>query len=612
MRDDQAGGDIQHGTPSLAANTASTLANRTGSSMRARPVYQDMVAPCNAACPVGTDVEGALNLLREGRVAEARDLLLRENPMPAVTGRVCDHPCQTACNRAFFDDAVNIHAVERMLGDLEPDVHAPVPARIRKEKVAVVGSGPAGLACAYHLARLGYEVNVFEAEPEPGGALRYGIPEYHLPREVLAREIQRIRSQGVNFHCGVRVGGNLSWKELESHDAIFLASGARVNRPLELAGQDPADVRPGLEFLREAKAGDRGTVGRHVVVVGGTDTAVDCARTALRLGAEPVVICQGTRADLSASTEAFDEAIREGVRFEFQVWPVAVQTSEHAEHEEAIEAIRAMYVEGEGNRPRTRLVSVECVRMRVSEPGPSGERRSVPIPGSNFMLPADTLLTALGEEPDLDFLPSEITRKGYVVKVDEFGRTNHPGFFAGGDITGEARTVAHSLGSGKRAAIGIDRHLREKAGEPVTAADPKALRYGGTGNFSITRWRKDDPVHRTGEVNDVVPFERLNLAHFKSVPGKPDRHRSFEERRSSFAEANLGLTPNEALAEARRCFECGVCNQCELCLIFCPDAAIQRHPDGHGFTLSEQYCKGCGICVAECPRGAKVMTREAP
>ena len=187
MRDDQAGGDIQHGTPSLAANTASTLANRTGSSMRARPVYQDMVAPCNAACPVGTDVEGALNLLREGRVAEARDLLLRENPMPAVTGRVCDHPCQTACNRAFFDDAVNIHAVERMLGDLEPDVHAPVPARIRKEKVAVVGSGPAGLACAYHLARLGYEVNVFEAEPEPGGALRYGIPEYHLPREVLAR-----------------------------------------------------------------------------------------------------------------------------------------------------------------------------------------------------------------------------------------------------------------------------------------------------------------------------------------------------------------------------------------------------------------------------------------
>ena len=610
MHEDQSAGDIVHGVPPIAVSTGSTLANRTGSWKYIRPVYRDMVAPCNAACPVGADVEGCMNLLREGQVAEARDLLLRENPMPAVTGRVCDHPCQTACNRACFDDAVNIHAVERMLGDLEPEVSAPAPARTRKEKVAVVGSGPAGLACAYHLARLGYAVTVFEADPEPGGALRYGIPEYRLPRNVLVREIERIRSQGVELRCGVRVGGNLPWKELESHDAIFLASGARVNRPLELAGQDAADVRPGLEFLRGAKARERGAVGRRVIIVGGTDTAVDCARTALRLGADPVVVCQGSRADLSANAEAVDEALREGVRFEFQAWPVAVQTSPHAENEEAIEAIRTMYVEDEDQRPKARLVGVECVRMQVAEPDPSGARRALPLPGSNFVLPADTLLTALGEEPDFGFLPPEITRKGYVVKVDEFGRTNHPGFFAGGDITGEPRTVAHSLGSGKRAAIGIDRCLRERAGEPVAGTDPRALRFGGTGNFSITRWRGDDPVRRTGEVNEVVPFDALNTAHFVSVPGKPDRHRSFEERRSSFAEANLGLTTNEALAEARRCFNCGVCNQCELCLIFCPDMAIKRHPGGSGFSLSFKYCKGCGICVEECPRGGMTMTRE--
>ena len=608
MRKSQVEGDIKHGVPPIAVSTGSTLENRTGSWKYIRPIYQDMVAPCNAACPVGTDVEGCMNLLREGRVVEARDLLLRENPMPAVTGRVCDHPCQTACNRASFDDAVNIHAIERMLGDLEPEAAAPVPARTRKEKVAVVGSGPAGLACAYHLARLGYQVDVLEAEPEPGGALRYGIPEYRLPRDVLVREIERIRSQRVGIRCGVRVGLDLSWQELRSYDAIFLASGARVSRPLEIAGQDPADVRPGLEFLRGSTDGDRGAVGRRVVVVGGSDTAVDCARTALRLGAEPVVICQGSRADLSANAEAIEEAIREGVCFEFQAWPVAVQTSEHPENEDAMEAIRTMYDEGE--RPKARLVGVECVRMRACEPEPSGARRASPIQGSNFVLPADLLLTALGEEPDLDFLPGEITRKGYVVKVDEFGRTNHPGFFAGGDITGEPRTVAHSLGSGKRSAIGIDRYLREKAGEPVAEADPKALRYGGVGNFSITRWRRDDPVHRTAELNEVVPFERLNMAHFASVPGRPDRHRSFEERRSSFAEANLGLTTNEALAEARRCLDCGVCNACELCLIFCPDIAIKRHPSGQGFSLSYMYCKGCGLCVEECPRGAMAMTRE--
>ena len=198
MRDDEGEGDIQPGVPSIPSCAGSTLASQAGPRKTIRPVYQDMVAPCNAACPVGTDVEGAMNLLREGRVAEARDLLLRENPMPAVTGRVCDHPCQTACNRASFDDAVNIHAIERMLGDLEPEIRAPVPARTRTEKVAVVGSGPAGLACAYHLARLGYAVDVFEADPEPGGALRYGIPEYRLPRDVLVREIERIRSQGVD------------------------------------------------------------------------------------------------------------------------------------------------------------------------------------------------------------------------------------------------------------------------------------------------------------------------------------------------------------------------------------------------------------------------------
>jgi NADPH-dependent glutamate synthase beta subunit-like oxidoreductase len=566
-----------------------------------RPVHRDMVAPCNVACPVGADLEGTMELLRQGRLEEARDLLLRENPMPGVTGRVCDHPCQTACNRASFDEAVNLHAIERVLGDLEPASPAKPPAPRRPEKVAVVGSGPAGLACAYHLARLGYGVEVFEAEAEPGGALRHGIPEYKLPREVLDREIERVRAQGVVIRCGVRAGGNLPWKQLETYAAVFLATGARVNRPLELAGQEDADIRPGLEFLRAATPADHGTLGSRVVVVGGTDTAVDCARTVLRLGAEPVVLCQGSRADLSASAEAVEEALREGVRFEFQTWPVGVRKAGHGENESAMDAIRTLYDEGSAARPRQRLTAVECVRMQA------GGERPVPVPGSGFDIPADLLLTALGEEPDLDFLPGGLGGAGFLVRVDEWGRTSRPGFFAGGDVAGQPRAVAHALGSGKRAAIGIDRALRERAGEALPALAPGSLRPGGTGNPSITRWRGDDPVRRHGAVNEVVPFERLNLAHFAPAPAKPDRHRSFAERRASFAEANLGLTTNEALAEARRCLACGVCNGCDLCLLFCPDAAIGRAEGGDGYVVSDEHCKGCGICVEECPRGAVTL-----
>jgi NADPH-dependent glutamate synthase beta subunit-like oxidoreductase len=572
-----------------------------------RPAHRDAVAPCNAACPLGADLEGALDLMRQGRLDEARDLLLRENPMPGVTGRVCDHPCQTACHRAAFDEAVNLHAIERVLGDLEPAAPPTAPVRRHAEQVAVVGSGPAGLACAYHLARLGYGVEVFEAEREPGGALRHGIPEYHLPREVLEREIERVRAQGVTLHCGVRVGTAVPWTRLDGFDAVFLATGARIARRLELTGEEDADVRPGRELLRGADALARGSLGSQVVVVGGTDTAVDCARTALRLGAEPVILCQGTRADLTASAEAVEEAIREGVRFEFRTWPVGVRTAGHAENEGALEAIRTLYAEGSAARPRRRLTAVECVRMQ-----PGAEAcRPVPVPGSGFLLPADLLLTALGEEPDLDFLPAGVGRLDYVVRVDDCGSTHRAGFFAGGDLTGGPRTVAHSLASGKRAAIGIARYLRGRAGETLPDLDLDRLRPGGRGGVSITRWRGDDPVRRRHPLDEVVPLERLNLAHFATTPGKPDRHRSFAERSSSFAEANLGLTLPEALAEARRCFACGVCNRCDLCLVVCPNSAIGRDPEGDVYVVSPERCRGCGICVAECPRGA-VRLEDCP
>ncbi len=574
--------------PPIAVSNTSTLVNKTGSWKYIRPLYQDRVAPCNAGCPVGIDIEGYMNLLREGRVHEAVELLIRENPMPSVTGRVCHHPCETHCNRRLFDEPVSIHAVERLLGDvfLDGELDIPRPARKRKRKIGIVGSGPAGLACAYHLARLGYPVTVFEAAAEPGGMLRLGIPEYRLPRPVLSREIDRIRAYGVEIQCGMRVGTDLPWKKLADYDAVFVASGAHRGRGLGVEGEKLHGIRAGLEFLKEVNFGARPDLGRRVFVIGGGNTAMDCARTALRLGAEPVVLYRRTRAEMPAIPEEVEEAEREGIGIEFLTAPIAFHAQDGHLH------------------------SVECIKMRLGPPDESGRRRPIPSDEEPFTLPADTVLTAIGEETDLGFLPEEISRQGSVVTVNEFGKTSNPLVYAGGDVVEQPRTVADALGAGKRAAIGIDWYLLLTAGESLETINTDALRYGASGNMSVTSWCDDDPVPRTSPVNEIVPFDDLNMNHFVRAIRNTDRRLSAEDSAGSFREVNIGLGHDLALTEAHRCFNCGVCNRCELCLIFCPDVAITRRSDGLGFDIAMDYCKGCGVCAAECPRGAMTMTRE--
>ena len=286
------------GARDISVSSTTTLVNRTGSWKYIRPVYHDRVAPCNERCPVGIDIEGYMNLLREDRIDEAVDLLLRENPIPAVTGRVCDHPCEQACNRAGLDGAVAVHAVERMLGDRALErPYTPAPLK-QREQVGVVGSGPAGIGCAYHLARLGYEVTVFEAAREPGGMLRLGIPEYRLPRAILDRQIERLRELGIKFVCDVRLGQDLQWNVLSWFDAVFMAPGAHLPRQLGIPGEDHARVRQGLDFLADVNDGQRPGIGRHVLVIGGGNTAMDCARTARRLGAAATVMYRRRRAEM--------------------------------------------------------------------------------------------------------------------------------------------------------------------------------------------------------------------------------------------------------------------------------------------------------------------------
>jgi NADPH-dependent glutamate synthase beta subunit-like oxidoreductase len=602
--------EIVHGVPAVAVTNQSTRVNRTGSWKYIRPIYQDKVAPCNQGCPVAIDIEATMNLVREGQLDQATDLLLRENPFPSVTGRVCHRACEQVCNRASFDQAVSIHGVERVLGDLALERPLPPPApRTRKETVGIIGAGPAGLSAAYHLVRLGYGVTVYEAEDESGGILRYGIPSFRLPREIVKGEIDRIAALGVTIRCGVRIGRDLTFGEVEDrHDAVLVATGAHRSRVLGVEGDHLAGVRSGLGFLAQLNRGVQPRIGRRVVVVGGGPIAIDCALAAVRLGAIVQLVHHGARADLPACLDEVQEAICEGVQFEMHATVTGVLAAPPGEAP-ALDGVEASFGETERATPGPRVGSVRCERLApVPAPGERAAR------ASEFFLEADTVLVALGEEADPRFLPDGILRVGGV-ETDALGATSDPRVFACGELvfaskTATApRTVADAIGSGKRAAIGIDHRLRAAAGESVAAPDPAALRLGPEGSLSMTRWRGDDPVRRAGPANDVVTYAQLNTAHFAHVPRFRDRYMSSDWTRRSFAEANLGLTRDDGVAEARRCFNCGVCNSCEVCLIFCPDAAITRGSDG-GFHLSYKYCKGCGVCAAECPRCAMTMTRE--
>ena len=527
-----------------------TLEKGAGPFRTRRPVYVDLLPPCNHACPAGEHIQAWLALAQAGAFRAAWETLVRDNPLPAVMGHVCYHPCEGACNRAALDAAVNIHAVERYLGDLAAahDWRFTIDKPASGKRVLIVGAGPSGLSAAYHLAGLGHDVEIREAGPVAGGMLHFGIPAYRLPRAGLMTEIDRIAQMGVRITCNHKVEDLLGERDAGGFDAVFVAIGANVGRHTDIPARDAARVLDAVSFLREADAGEAPRLGRRVIVYGGGNTAMDAARTARRLGAdEALIVYRRDRAHMPARAFEADEALEEGVKIK---WLTSIKE-----------------VVGPS-------LTVERMTLDANgRPQPTGEVET---------LAADAVVLALGQETDSSFLrrvPEIDFGADGVVIVDAGMMTGHPGIFAGGDMVPAERTVAAAVGMGKRAARAIDGWLR---GRPYREAVRPAL----------------------------VSFEMLHLPLFTDAMPAAQRTLAAAERVTGFEEVVAGLGADEARREAQRCLSCGNCFECDNCWAACPEDAIEKLGPGRRYRYDYAKCTGCAVCFAQCPCHAIEMVAE--
>ncbi|MES5819838.1 NAD(P)-binding protein [Streptomyces sp. RG80] len=533
----------------ITLDVGSSLANRTGAWRTERPEYVHRLPPCNQACPAGENIQQWLFHAESGDYEAAWRQLMRDNPLPAVMGRICYHPCETACNRVQVDNAVGINAVERFLGDkaIEGGWTIEAPTAGSGKRVLVVGSGPAGLSAAYHLRLLGHEVTIREAQERPGGMMRYGIPRYRLPREVLDAEIDRVLALGIALECGTRVDDVLAAQRDGGFDAVFLAVGAGIGRRTYIPAGDSARILDAVALLGSMEGEVPPLLGRRVAVYGGGNTAMDAARTARRLGAtDAVVVYRRTRDRMPAHDEEVEEALEEGVRMK---WLSTVKDADGAR------------------------LTIE--RMELDDTG-------FPQPTGEFEeLDTDALVLALGQDSDLSLLRDvpELAVEHGMVRVAEGLMTGHRGIFAGGDMVPSERTATVAVGHGKKAARHIDAYLRGTSYTP-------------------------DPKHAPAD------FERLNPWYYADAPASVRPRLELARRVSTFDEVVLGLDESTALFEARRCMSCGNCFECDNCYGVCPDNAITKLGPGRGFAIDLDYCKGCGLCAAECPAGAILMVPE--
>jgi NADPH-dependent glutamate synthase beta subunit-like oxidoreductase len=532
----------------ITLNPGSSLANHTGSWRTSRPVYLDRMPPCNHQCPAGEDIQGWLFHAESGNYEKAWRHLTENNPFPAIMGRVCYHSCEDACNRAKLDAPVGINSVERFLGDeaIKQGWKLAPAAPETGKHVLIVGAGPSGMSAAYHLRRLGHRVTVHDAGPFLGGMMRFGIPKYRLPREVLDAEMQRVVDLGVTVKLNSKIDNIRESMKAGKFDAAFLAVGAHIGKRAMIPSGDAAKIVDAISVLRSMEGEDKPLLGRRVVVYGGGNTAVDVARTVKRMGAEPIIVYRRTRDKAPAHDFEIEEALQEGVMIK---WLSTIKQA--GDHQITVEK---MALDDKGF------------------PQPTGEFET---------LEADSVVLALGQDVDLGLLEGVpgLEVKDGVVKVGTDLMTGHPGIFAGGDMVPAERNVTVAIGHGKKAARHIDAWL-----QAATYVPP--------------------PKH------ELATFERLNAWYYADAPKTMRPMLDIIRRQSTFEEVQGGLDEKTALFEARRCLSCGNCFECDNCYGVCPDNAVIKLGPGKRFQFNYDYCKGCGMCVAECPCGAIRMEAE--
>ncbi len=611
--------------------TGTTEVFKTGTWRAALPQHIRAPSPCRAACPVNGDIAEWIGRARARDFRGAWEILTRHNPFPAIAGRICHHPCEAACNRGGFDEPVAICKLERFVGDvaIEQGWAFEPPVVERAERVAVVGGGPSGLSAAFQLRRRGYRVTLFEAQPELGGLMRYGIPSYRLARSVLDAEIARIVALGVDVRCGEPLASHEEFERLRGEfDAVYLATGAQRTKRLPQLDYAQPWVIDGAEYLARSNAGAPPKLGQRIVVIGGGSAALDAARSARRAGHDVTILALESRAQLPAQGEEVVEAIEEGIAL---VDGAMLVGAAHV-HEKTISAdapvsppfekggpggicplggaeevppaplyeggvqgatpyergVKARNADGaflaaRQTRPESvaadeeaGAIALRCIRVRFAPGVQRGQFAIEPIAGSEFTLIADAIATSIGQDPELAPLRS-LEAQGALLKVDARQATSAERVYAGGDLTSMARFVTEAVGMGKRAALEIDRVLRAAPAEPPVVAA-------------------------------AVPLAAINTYYYPQQPRAAEARMDAAQRLACSGEVQLGLDIEQALAETQRCFSCGTCIFCDNCVDLCPDLAVERN--GAGYTVLADYCKGCGLCVRECPTGSMKMVEE--